>query len=56
VDQHTDAYPSPEPKDARKVTEGQREVQDQLDHQKGADPDAPGLRQTHHQVADETTR
>ena len=52
MDQQTDASPSPEPKDALKPTEEQREVQNQLDHQKGDDPDAPGLRQTHHQVAD----
>jgi hypothetical protein len=56
VDEPTDANPSPEPKDARKATEEQREMQDQLDHQKGDDPDAPGLGQTHHRVADETTR
>ncbi len=52
----TDANPSPQPKDARESTEEQRQMQDQLDHDKGDDPEAPGLRQTHHQVADETTR
>jgi hypothetical protein len=56
VDQQFDANPSLEPKDARKATEEQREVQEQLEHQGGDDPDAPGLQQTHHQVADETTR
>jgi hypothetical protein len=56
VDQSTDVNPSPEPKDARKSTEEQREVQDQLEHQGGDDPDASGLQQTRHQVADETTR
>jgi hypothetical protein len=41
------------PSDARKVTEGQRVEQDQLDH-KDDDPDAPGRHQSRHDVADET--
>jgi hypothetical protein len=45
---------SPEhPKDAREVTEEQRELQDELDH-RNDDPDAPGAHQSRKQVADET--
>ncbi len=56
MDQQADVNPSPEPKDAGKATEEQRHVQEQLEHQGDADPDAPGLQQTRHHVADETTR
>lgn len=45
--------PPQNPKDARKVTEEQRELQAELDHQDD-DPDAPGGHQTRNQVADET--
>jgi hypothetical protein len=41
------------PKDARKATEEQRELQDELVHQND-DPDAPGGQQSRHQIADET--
>lgn len=41
------------PKDARKATEEQRELQEEFDHQND-DPDAPGGHQTRKQVADET--
>ena len=41
------------PKDAGKATEGQRDIQDKLDHQH-EDPDAPGRHQSREQVADET--
>ncbi|WP_204809181.1 hypothetical protein [Mycobacterium riyadhense] len=41
------------PDDARKSTEEQREIQQQLEHQ-GDDPDAPGLHQSRRDVADET--
>ncbi len=43
------------PEDARKATEEQRQVQEELDHQH-EDPDAPGLHQSRHDVADESTR
>lgn len=45
--------PPATPKDANKVTEEQRELQDKLDHRKD-DPDAPGRHQDRHQIADET--
>ena len=45
--------PPETPKDARKTTEEQRELQDELDHQHD-DPEAPGGHQTRKQVADET--
>ena len=45
--------PPARPKDARKATEEQRELQDELDHQSD-DPDAPGSWQSREQVADET--
>lgn len=41
------------PEDARKATEEQREMQDQLDHRHD-DPDAPGLHESRRQIADET--
>jgi cell division protein FtsN len=41
------------PRDATRATEEQRELQDQLDHDEG-DPEAPGLHQDRHQIADET--
>ena len=44
---------SPIPTDATEVTDEQREWQDELDH-RGEDPDAPGLQQDRHQIADET--
>ena len=46
---------SGKPEDARKPTDEQREVERQLEHQHD-DPDAPGLRQSHRNTADETTR
>jgi hypothetical protein len=55
VDQHNNVNPPPTPKDARKATEEQRQLQEELDHQ-GDDPDAPGLQQSWRQVADETRR
>lgn len=45
--------PPENPNDARQVTEEQRELQHELDHQHD-DPDAPGGHQTRDQVADET--
>ncbi len=45
--------PPATPKDATKVTEEQRELQDEFDHQDD-DPDAPGGHQSRKQVADET--
>jgi cell division protein FtsN len=44
-----------EPEDASKSTEEQRQLQEQLEHQDD-DPDAPGLHQSHRDVADESTR
>jgi hypothetical protein len=45
--------PPAKPKDARRTTEEQRELQDKLDHQHD-DPQAPGRHQTRAQVADES--
>jgi hypothetical protein len=45
----------PNPVDATKATEEQREVQDELEHQ-GDDPNGPGLQQSRHDIADESTR
>jgi hypothetical protein len=53
--EHTSSNPDPNPRDARKVTEDQREEQDQLEHQ-GDDPDAPGLHQSQDDIADESSR
>jgi hypothetical protein len=55
VDPQFNPGPTEPPKDARKATEEQRQLQDELEHQ-GDDPDAPGLHQSRHQVADETKR
>jgi hypothetical protein len=43
------------PADAREPDEEQRETQQRLEHLTD-DPDAPGLHQTHDQIADESTR
>ena len=55
MDQQTNFDPPPAPEDARKATEEQRELQEKLEHQ-NEDPDAPGLHQSRHDVADESTR
>jgi hypothetical protein len=55
VNQQPGGNPDPEPKDARKATEEQREVQEELDHQ-GGDSDGPGQQQSRHNTAGETTR
>lgn len=55
MNQHTSSDPDPSPKDARKVTEDQREQQDQLEHE-GDDPDAAGLQQSQDDIADESSR
>ncbi len=52
MDNHTNINPPANPEDARKATEEQRELQEQLEHQ-GDDPDAPGLHESRHQIADE---
>jgi hypothetical protein len=44
-----------EPTDARQTTEEQRKTEELLEHQHD-DPDAPGLHNSRHDVADETTR
>lgn len=43
------------PEDARKTTEEQRKLQEQLEHQ-NEDLDAPGLHQSRHDTPDESTR
>jgi hypothetical protein len=55
VNQHTDANPDPEPKDATKASEDQRQMQDQLEHS-GDDSDGPGMQQTGDDIAGESTR
>ncbi len=55
MDQQINVDPQAAPKDARKATEEQRQLQEQLQHQHD-DPDAPGLHQSRHQLADETGR
>jgi hypothetical protein len=55
VNEPTNSNPDPEPKDARKASEDQRQLQDQLEHQDG-DPDAPGAQQTGDDIAGESTR
>jgi hypothetical protein len=55
VNQHTDTNPDPEPKDARKASEDQRQLQDRLEHQDD-DPNAPGMQQTGDDIAGESTR
>ena len=52
--EHTSSA-DPNPKDARKATEDQREEQDLLEHQ-GGDPDAPGLQQSQDDIVDESSR
>jgi hypothetical protein len=44
-----------EPRDARQTTEEQRTTEELLEHQND-DPDAPGLHNSRHDVADESTR
>jgi cell division septation protein DedD len=55
VDQQVNIDPPPAPEDARKATEEQRKLQEQLEHQ-GEDPDGPGLHQSPHDLPDESTR
>ncbi|MCV6972307.1 hypothetical protein [Mycobacterium bohemicum] len=55
MDQQNNLDPAPTPKDAREATEEQRRLQEQLEHRDG-DPDAPGLHQSRHDVADESRR
>ncbi|WP_197283520.1 hypothetical protein [Mycobacterium sp. Marseille-P9652] len=55
MDQQNNIDPAPTPEDARKATEEQRELQEQLE-QRDNDPDAPGRHQSHHDLADESTR
>ena len=45
--------PPSTPKDARKTTDEQRDIQEKLDHQND-NPEAPGGHHTKDQVADET--
>jgi hypothetical protein len=51
MDQRDGGRPIPE--DARKVTEGQEELQDEFDR-RGEDPEGPGLDVSHENIADET--
>lgn len=55
VDQKVNTDPPSAPEDARKSTEEQRALQEKLEHQ-DEDPDAPGLHQSRHNIADESTR
>ena len=55
MNQQTNLNPDPKPDDARKTTEEQRQVQDQLEHQDD-DPNGPALQQSRDQIADESTR
>lgn len=55
MDPQVNIDPPPAPEDATKATAEQRKLQEQLDHQH-EDPDAPGLQQSHHDTADESTR
>ncbi|HTX97986.1 MAG TPA: hypothetical protein VME67_26060 [Mycobacterium sp.] len=55
MDQQVNIDPPAAPKDARTATEEQRELQEKLEHL-NEDPDAPGLHQSRHQTADESTR
>ncbi|MGF2946602.1 hypothetical protein [Mycobacterium sp. Lab-001] len=55
MDPQADIDPPEVPEDARKTTEGQRRLQEELENQ-GEDPDAPGLHQSRHDVADESRR
>lgn len=55
MDPQVNVDPPPAPEDARKATEEQRKLQEQLEHQND-DPDAPGLQQSRHDTADESTR
>jgi len=55
VDQHVNTDPPAAPEDARKTTEEQRKLQEQLERQ-NEDLDAPGWRQSRHNIPDESTR
>lgn len=55
MDQEVNSDSPAAPEDARKTTEEQRKLQDQLEHQK-EDLDAPGLHQSRHDTPDESTR
>lgn len=55
MDQQVNFDPPAAPADARKATEEQRRLQEQLDHQ-DEDPDGPGLHQSRHDLPDESTR
>ncbi|ASL06920.1 hypothetical protein ACDT10_17060 [Mycobacterium intracellulare] len=55
MDQEANADSPAAPQDARKTTEEQRKLQEQLEHQH-EDPHAPGLHQSRHDTPDETTR
>jgi hypothetical protein len=55
VDQEVNIDPPAAPEDARKATEEQRKLQEQLEHQDD-DPDAPGLHQSRNDLPDESTR
>ncbi|MCV7103318.1 hypothetical protein [Mycobacterium palustre] len=55
MDQQVNIDPPAAPVDARKATEEQRVLQEELEHQDD-ERDAPGLHQSRHDVADESTR
>lgn len=53
--QQDEDTPAPVPEDARETTPAQRAEEERLEHQTG-DPDAPASRQSHDELADESTR
>lgn len=55
MDDDSDTTPAARPKDARKPTQDQRDMQEKLDHP-DEDPDAPALHQSRHDLPDESTR
>lgn len=55
MDQQVNVDPPAAPEDATRATEEQRKLQEQLEHQ-NEDPDGPGLQQSRHDTADESTR
>ena len=55
MDQQNNIDPAATPEDARKATEEQRQLQEQLDHQ-DEDPNGPALHQSRQDLADESTR
>ncbi|WP_197513657.1 hypothetical protein [Mycobacterium sp. E2462] len=55
MDQQVNFNPPAAPEDARKATEEQRQLQEELEHQ-NEDPEGPGLHQSRHDLPDEGGR